>query len=248
MQRLRNLKSACFSHTGKIYHAKRNGNNISSQHTDQNGGKLPDSLAKMVQCCYHSESKKCDQPVLPGTIIRIGGTASHVINSSGIQGKSDSKYHRSCDQRWEKYPDLLHQDSHNDRHNTTYDLCSHNGINSVTICNSLHTWHISKAYTHDHRKAGSDFVLLPDREQLDQSRQRSDHKSCLNQNNLIRILKPRCPRYYNSRCDTSHDHGHYMLQCQRKSFLKSWDSICFKNTASFHNDFPLSFIFYQYIR
>ena len=245
VHQLGQLEHACISNTGQIHHAKGNGYQISGQHTDQNGGKLPDSFSKMIQRSYNSQGEECNQPVLPGTVVRIGSSACHIVDGSWIQGKSNGENYCSCDQRREKYANLLHQNSHDNRYNSTCDLRSHNGINSVSVRNGLHTWHICEADTHDHGKSGTNPKLFPDWKQLDQSGKRSDHKSSLNEDDLVLILKAGCSCHNNGRGDTSHDHCNYMLQRKRKSFLDTRDTISFKNTASLHNVLLLSFVLYS---
>ena len=153
MHKLWKLKYFCFSDTWKIYHSKRNRHHISYENTDQYRSKLQDSLSKMIQCSNNGKSQKSNHPVLPWTIIRVTCSARHIVNCCRIQGKSNGKDNCSCDQWWKKYPDFFYQDSHNKSNNATYDLRTKNRTDSITFCNCLHTWYISKTYPHDHRQS-----------------------------------------------------------------------------------------------
>ena len=167
MQRLWYLEHTCLTHAWKIHHSEWNGYHISGQHTNQNRRKLPDSFSKVVQGCYHSKGKESHQPVLPGAIIRIRGSTSHVVDRSGIQGKSDGKYHCSCNQRRKKYSDLFYHNAHDNGNNTAYNLGSQNGVDSVPVRNGLHTWYICEADTHNDGKSWTNPVLLPNGKKLE---------------------------------------------------------------------------------
>ena len=60
-----------------------------------------------------------------------------------------------CDilQRREKYPNLLDQQTHNNCYDTTNNLRTHDCCYSIRFRYRLHTWHVSKADTHDNRQA-----------------------------------------------------------------------------------------------
>ena len=159
MHQRRKLTDTSLSNTGEINHSKRNRNQISHNNTDQDRSQFPDSFSKMVQCRNNDQGKKCDRPVLPGTIIWITGTTRHIVDGCRIQGKTDGKYNGSCDQRWEKYTNLLHQKTHDYSNDTTYNLSSHDCCDPIGLRYRLHTRYIGETYTHNNRQTGTDGKL-----------------------------------------------------------------------------------------
>ena len=112
MQYGRNLYHTSLGNTGKIHHAEGDGEQIACHHTDEDGSQLPDALAEMIHNGDNRQGEESHQPVLPGTVGTACNTAGHIVDSGGIQGKTNGENDGAGDQRGEKDTDLFHQQTH----------------------------------------------------------------------------------------------------------------------------------------
>ena len=53
----------------------------------------------MIQPGDNDQGDHSHQPVLSGAVLRTPHASRHIVDSRRIQGQSDGKYHRACDQR-----------------------------------------------------------------------------------------------------------------------------------------------------
>ena len=106
----------------------------------------------MVQSYDNNQGKQSGKPVFPGTVIRVGGSSCHVIDRSGVQGKSDGEDDRAGYQRREQYTDLSDEDTDEQRDTATDNLGAEDRRDVKTFSDRLHAWHVSKADTHNDRQ------------------------------------------------------------------------------------------------
>ena len=202
----------------------------------------------MVQSRHNRQGKKRHQPVLPGTVVLASCSSCHIVYSGGIQGKTNGKYYRSRDQRREEHPDLPDKKPHYKCYDSANDLGSENRRNSISFSYGLHTGYVGEADTHDHGKSGTDGkpAFFSYGKELDQCGDGRHHKGSLDQDHSVFGIQAAASyrsRYNDRRSHASYDHGNYMLQCQRTGFLQTGDSVQFKNTAFFHGNLLLRYIY-----
>ena len=247
VQKAGKLKVGGLGNVRQMHHAKTGRKQIACQHTDENGGQLPDAFSEMVKPGDDNQGKDSHQPILPGTIIRRAHTARHVINGCGVEGQADGKNHSAGDQRGKKLAKLTGKEPHHSRHAAAHKLRAQYGRHAVAFRNGLHGGNVGKADAHNDRKPGTDPKLpaAANGKKLQKRGESSDQQRRLDQNHRIARRKPCDVGHDNSRRNAAHDHGHHMLKRQGNRLTEAGDAAPFKNRSVVmrHRDHPFFYAF-----
>ena len=189
----------------------------------------------MIQTCHNCKGKEGYQPVLPGTIMITGSSSCHVVDSSGIQRKSDGENNSSGYKGREKDSDLLDAEAYYDGNDAAHNLCSKDGGNIVSSGNRLHARYIGEADSQNDRE-GAAQLKIPEFDKGEELKQCADSgtkQSSLNKDDPVTGIDAGDSGNDNRRSDTPHDHGNYMLKSQRQCLPERGDAVQLKNGCMF---------------
>ena len=249
------LEDSRLSHAGEAYHTHDCRQDITGDDAYEDGGQFQDPSGKMVKPCDYCQSEGGYGPVLPGTVGGASGSSGHVVDGRGVQGEADGKYHGSGDDGREQRPDFLHGQADDDGYDSSHQLGSQDGGHVEALCDGLHAGDVGEADAHDHRQsapklkskalfrsAGLARGTLNKRKQLEKGADGGHHQGRLDQKHPIPAVKARGSCHDDGGSDAAHDHGHHMLEGQRKGLGHGRYAVQFKDGGSrfpgFHHWLP----------